>query len=40
MKEVNMEESRDVRIVELDGQQFKVTSIHDDNADNALINLI
>ncbi len=27
-------------IIEVDGQQFEVTSIFDDNADNDIINLI
>mgnify|MGYP001549055474 CR=1 FL=1 len=35
-----MEENKDIRIVEIDGQKFKVTSIYDDNAENDIINLI
>ena len=39
-KEVEMEENKDIRIVEIDGQKFKVTSVYNDNADNDIINLI
>jgi len=35
-----MEKTKDVRIIEIDGQKFEVTSIYDDNADNDIINLI
>ena len=35
-----MIKNKDIRIVEIDGQKFKVTSVYDDNADNDIINLI
>ena len=38
--EVLMEQDKNTRIIEIDGQKFKVTSVFNKNSDTDIINLI
>lgn len=35
-----MEENKNTRIIEIDGQKFKVTSVFDENTDKDIMNLV